>query len=298
MPNSYIGRFAPSPTGPLHFGSLVAALASYLDAKAQQGRWLVRIEDIDNTRCFEHFSQSILTTLEHFGLYWDGEVVYQSQRDELYQHRLQQLIDLQLAFACSCSRKQLDGRLHHGRCQPVNPNDFAWRFLCPSQHNGHEQYCFTDRLQGLWCEHLVHSLDDFVLKRRDHLWAYQLAVVTDDIEQQITHVVRGIDLIDSTARQGLIYQALNQTPPSYAHLPVSVELNGQKLSKQNLAKPLMGELAADTLFLALEWLQQSPPQELHGSIDELLQWAIAHWQIEKLQGIQQLPTPCNFRHAE
>lgn len=298
MPCShYIGRFAPSPTGPLHFGSLVAALASYLDAKSQQGQWLVRIEDVDTTRCFPHFSQSILTTLENFSLYWDGEVVYQSQHGELYQQALQQLIDQQLAFRCRCSRKQLAGQPHHGLCPaPQTHDDFAWRFLCPAQWQGQPELCFNDRLQGRWCEHLTHSLDDFVLQRRDGLWAYQLAVVCDDIAQGVTHVVRGIDLIDSTARQALLYQAFAKNPPFYAHLPVSVEANGQKLSKQNLAKALDGENIAETLFIALEWLKQDPPLELKGSIQPLLDWAIEHWHIEALQGLRSLATPSQFQH--
>lgn len=294
----YIGRFAPSPTGFLHFGSLVTALASYLDAKAQQGTWLVRIEDVDSERCSMENAQQILTLLEHYGLHWDGEVVYQSQRDQLYQQALEKLIDLELAFPCECSRKQLAGQPHHGRCECGATPDYAWRFLCPIRFNGQPFYCFDDQLQGHWCEHLTRSLDDFVLKRRDGLWAYQLAVVCDDIAQGVTHIVRGMDIIDSTARQGLLYEAFKQTKPHYAHLPLAVESNGQKLSKQNLAKALTQEDAPDALFAALVWLQQNPPVTLRGSLQPLLDWAIKHWDINRLKGLQQLPTPRQFKHSQ
>lgn len=288
MPSTtYIGRFAPSPTGLLHFGSLVAALASFLDARAQQGKWLVRIEDVDTTRCQAEHIPTILHTLERYGLHWDDEVLVQNTRFVRYQERLEQLISMDLAFACSCSRKQLDGAHHHGRCYNTQPTDFAWRFLCPTILNGQSSYCFEDRIQGRWCEHLINSLDDFVLKRRDGLWAYQLAVVSDDIDQGVTHIVRGIDLIDSTARQALLYHAFGQPLPSYAHLPIAVNAAGQKLSKQNLAEPLTMQVAA-TLFAALVWLKQSPPPELYGSRDELLAWAIAHWDMQPLATLKTL----------
>lgn len=298
MPSShYVGRFAPSPTGPLHFGSLVTALASYLDAKHQQGQWLVRIENVDTTRCSKHFSNQILATLEDFGLLWDGEVIYQGMRGDVYQQALQQLIEQDLAFPCDCSRKLLIGQIHHGRCSPPINKDFAWRFLCPDLWEGQPALSFNDRLQGTWSVHLKEKLDDFILRRRDGLWAYQLAVVCDDIAQGVNHVVRGIDLIDSTARQALLYQAFQKTPPQYAHLPISTEANGQKLSKQNLAKPLGAVNAANTLFLALSWLRQQPPAELRGSIQPLLDWAIAHWDITALEGLHSLVAPIEFQHS-
>lgn len=298
IPSPYTGRFAPSPTGSLHFGSLVTALASYLDAKAHHGRWLVRIEDIDSDRCSREASQHILTILDAYGLHWDGTVVYQQQRTDIYRSALEQLIQQDLAFPCECSRKQLEGKLHHGRCICGAQPDYAWRFLCPVTFHGQPAYHFEDRLQGEWSVHLTDSLDDFVLKRRDGLWAYQLAVVCDDSDQGVTHVVRGIDLIDSTARQGLLFTAFNQATPSYAHLPVSVEANGQKLSKQNLAKALTVDQGAEALFAALVWLKQNPPSELKDSQNDLLEWAIQNWRLDCLRGLKNLPTPALFRQAQ
>lgn len=289
----YTGRFAPSPTGPLHFGSLLAALASYLDARAHHGRWLLRIEDLDPPREDPAAADSILRILDACGLHWDGDVRYQSRRHPAYQQMLEQLIKAGLAFPCQCSRRQLDGKPHHGNCHCHATTDIAWRFLCPPG-----RYCFDDRLQGNWCESL-DAIGDFVLKRRDGPWSYQLAVVCDDIDQGMTHIVRGIDLIDSTARQVLLYQALNQPAPVYAHIPVALENNGQKLSKQNLARPLTTEHISASLFAALQWLRQAPPAELcNAPPAELLAWATAHWHLSALQGIQQRPAPADFRRAE
>ena len=291
LQGGYTGRFAPSPTGPLHFGSLLAALASYLDARAHDGRWLVRIEDLDPPREDPTAAASILRTLEAYGLHWDGSVRYQSGRHAAYQQRLEQLISQGLAFPCQCSRKQLAGKPHHGNCHCHATEDIAWRFLCPAQG----EYCFDDRLQGRWCEDLSR-IGDFVLQRRDGPWSYQLAVVCDDIDQGMTHIVRGIDLIDSTARQALLYQALEQPLPQYAHIPVALENNGQKLSKQNLARPLRTDNISATLTAALQWLQQSPPAGLQQApADELLQWAVSHWDIRRLSGQQALPAPVIFR---
>lgn len=287
---SYTGRFAPSPTGPLHFGSLLAALASYLDARAVNGQWLVRIEDLDPPREDPTAADSILRILDAYGLHWDGNVRYQSQRHEAYQQRLDQLISAGLAFPCNCSRKQLNGQPHHGNCHCQASSDIAWRFLCPEG-----DYCFNDRLQGQWCESL-DGRGDFVLKRRDGPWSYQLAVVSDDIDQGITHIVRGIDLIDSTAWQALLYQAFRAQIPQYAHIPVALEANGQKLSKQNLALALTTDDISATLLEALGWLRQQPPQELSGApVQQILQWATAHWRADQLAHIRELPAPEHFR---
>lgn len=283
-----VGRFAPTPTGPLHFGSLLAALASYLDARSQQGRWLLRIEDLDPPREDPQATASILRTLEAYGLEYDGDVRYQSQRHEAYQASLADLIQQGLAFPCQCSRSQLAGAAHLGNCQCQAHTEVAWRFL-----SARGQHCFTDRIQGEHCEDLA-ALGDFILKRKDGPWAYQLAVVCDDIDQGITQIVRGIDLIDSTARQAQLYQAFAQPIPSYAHIPVALEANGQKLSKQNLARPLSLTAIAETLFAALVWLRQEPPHELQGSHQELLAWARAHWRIERLAGLQKQPAPVPF----
>lgn len=287
---SYVGRFAPSPTGPLHFGSLVAALCSYLDARVHQGRWLVRIEDLDPPREDPNAADQILRLLDYAQLHWDGEVRYQSTRHEAYQQSLNQLIQTGLAFPCQCSRKQLNGQPHRGRCECSARQDIAWRFLCPEGIG-----CFEDRFQGRWCASYQDDLGDFVLKRRDGPWSYQLAVVTDDADQGVTHIVRGIDLIDSTPRQQLLYRALSSPEPCYAHLPVALESNGQKLSKQNLARALTCENVAIAMWWALDSLQQQPPQALLGaSCSELLSWALTHWHEEPLHQRTSLPTPSAF----
>lgn len=287
----YCGRFAPSPTGPLHFGSLLAALASYLDARAHQGLWLLRIENLDPPRedptAVDHF----LRTLDHFGLHWDADVRYQSQHGEAYQAILERLIDQGQAFPCSCSRKQLAGQPHQGQCTPAPGQTTAFRFL-----SDHQPHAFNDHLQGRYIPTDVRELDDFVIRRRDTLWSYQLAVVTDDAYQGITHVVRGIDLIDSTPRQIQLQQALGFDTPQYAHIPVAVEQNGQKLSKQNLALALDTEQPTRTLWTALNWLQQAPPPELqNATVDELLQWAIAHWNMDALKGQTEAPAPVGYQ---
>ena len=286
----YIGRFAPSPTGPLHFGSLVSALASFLDARAAQGQWLVRIEDLDPPREDPSAAAEILRILDQYGLYHDGEVVYQSQRSDLYQAALEQLISSGAAFPCTCSRSQLGGRLHLGICSARPGEDCAYRFLCPGTH-----LTLHDGLQPDHSYDCQQSIGDFVIRRRDHLWSYQLAVVVDDAAQGITHVVRGIDLMDSTARQYLLQQALALPHPHYSPLPVAVERNGQKLSKQNLSLAVCGADVAATLFTALQWLRQSPPDALASAgRDEMLQWAVAHWQPALLSGLSGQPAPSSF----
>ena len=288
---SYTGRFAPSTTGPLHFGSLLAAVASYVDARANNGRWLVRIEDLDPPREDPSAASAILHILDAYGLHWDGEVRYQSERHEAYQQVLQQLISNGLAFPCQCSRKQLGGLPHQGNCHCQATTDIAWRFLCPAG-----ELCFDDGLQGRWCSDLTQDISDFVIKRRDGPWSYQLAVVTDDIDQGISHIVRGIDLIDSTARQILLYHALQHPLPCYSHIPVALEANGQKLSKQNLAQPLTTENISQTLWMALSWLGQQPPPQLQScSPGELLHWATQHWQPQALTGQRERPAPEGFQ---
>jgi len=289
----YIGRFAPSPTGPLHFGSLLAALASYLDARHCRGQWLVRIEDLDPPREDPTATAEILRILDAYGLHWDGDVVYQSQRGELYQSALDKLRDQGDAFPCACSRKQLGGELHLGVCPPPASHDFAWRYLCPGG--------VTALHDGLQADHrydLADEIGDFVIRRRDGFWSYQLAVVVDDAAQEITHVVRGIDLIDSTVRQYLLQQALSLKVPQYSHIPVAVEQNGQKLSKQNLALPLSGEHISETMWQALHWLRQSPPRALLGApASELLHWAVRHWNVAPLKGQTSMPAPGPFQRT-
>jgi glutamyl-Q tRNA(Asp) synthetase len=292
----YIGRFAPSPTGPLHFGSLLAALASYLDAHSHGGKWLIRMEDLDPPREMPNAQERILEALDTYQLFSDEPIVYQSQRSDLYQQALNQLIKNNLVFPCTCSRKQLSSvnGIHFGNCYSSIDSDvpaFAWRFNCQSLANlpteENDNVSFQDVLQGKFQQSLQEDIGDFVVKRKDQLWAYQLAMVADDYHQGVTHVVRGIDLIDSTLRQNMLHTALNYPKPSYAHIPVACAENGQKLSKQNLAPALDLSNPNENLWLALSWLRQKPPENLRtASVKEMLDWGIAHWDIKVLSNIQ------------
>jgi glutamyl-Q tRNA(Asp) synthetase len=231
-PPFYRGRFAPSPTGPLHFGSLVAALGSYLDAKAHGGQWLVRIEDVDTPRVVPGAADDILRTLERFGLHWDGPVLYQSSRIAAYEAVLDDLRARRLVFPCGCSRKDVGDR-YPGTCRLGSREIRTWRFRVPG-----ETVAFHDRRLGPQHQNVEEYCGDFVLKRADGLFAYQLAVVVDDAAQGITDVVRGEDLLDSTARQILLQRALGYPEPRYLHLPIATNALGQKLSKQNGATAL------------------------------------------------------------
>ena len=260
----YVGRFAPSPTGPLHFGSLVAAVASYLDARAHRGSWLVRIEDVDTTRCKPHFADEILSTLNVFGLKRDGDVMVQSQRTARYQSALRTLIDNKLSYACACSRKEISDSALSGVEGPVYPGTCREKNL-PALNNAIRvrtapgEIQFTDRVQGECTQCLDRHIGDFVLKRRDGLFAYQLAVVIDDADQGVTHIVRGADLLDSTARQIHLQRLLALPTPSYLHLPVVVNEAGQKLSKQTLAPAIGAKDACAWLRDALVHLGQPLP---------------------------------------
>ena len=297
----YIGRFAPSPTGPLHFGSLLAALASYLDAKSQHGQWLIRMEDLDPPREMSGAQDLILQALDIYGLHSDQPIIYQSNRSDIYQDALDQLIKDQQVFPCSCSRKQLavTKGIHFGHCHSVQLESktntitpFAWRL--DSQVSAYADksgsISFDDQLQGVFSQSLAQDIGDFVVKRKELLWAYQLAMVVDDYQQGITHVVRGIDLIDSTLRQNMLQQALSYPQPQYAHIPVACADNGQKLSKQNLAPALDLENPATQIWRALSWLGQKPPKDLlSASVKELLAWGTEHWDIKVLSDIQSQP---------
>lgn len=215
----YVGRFAPSPTGPLHFGSLVAAAASYLDARAQGGTWQVRIEDVDTTRCNPQFAHEILATLSAFGFVWDGEVLVQSQRSLRYQAALNQLAARNLTYACACSRKEIADSALSGIDGPVYPGTCRDKSLPRGRHavrvrTTQAEIRFADRVQGECCQVLERDIGDFVLMRRDGLFAYQLAVVIDDADQGVTHVVRGADLLDSTARQIYLQRLLGLRTPA------------------------------------------------------------------------------------
>lgn len=263
----YCGRFAPSPTGPLHFGSLVAAVGSYLAAKQQGGQWLVRIEDIDTPRNVPGADTEILRTLEAFGLTWDGTVIWQSQRLAAYQAALAYLIQTHKAYPCACSRKEiadsharpaLDGGLAYpGTCRnglPPGRTARAWRLQVDDAEIG-----FVDARQGWQAQHLQRDVGDFVLRRADGLFAYQLAVVVDDAWQGITHIVRGADLLASTPRQIFLQQQLGYPTPSYTHLPLVLNAAGEKLSKQTRAPALVIHEAIPQLLAALAFLNFHPP---------------------------------------
>nr|WP_067296912.1 tRNA glutamyl-Q(34) synthetase GluQRS [Marinobacterium profundum] len=288
----YIGRFAPSPTGPLHFGSLLAALASYADARAHQGLWLVRIEDLDPPREQQGASALILSTLEAFGFDWDGEVIYQSQRSSFYRDAVDQLQQQHQAYRCSCSRKQVSNRTggirYDGHCHALHPphaQACAIRAHCAAG-----SIELHDAIQGPAVYHLARDHGDFVIQRRDGLFAYQLAVVVDDAAQQISHVVRGSDLLDETPCQIQLQRYLGYTRPDYAHIPVATSSSGQKLSKQNQAPPLDAGNPVPALIAALEFLGQQPDAALRdASASELLHWAVEHWSMASIPKTRGLP---------
>lgn len=287
--SAYIGRFAPSPTGPLHLGSLVAALASWLDARAAGGRWLVRMEDLDRPRCDQASADTILRQLEAYGLTWDGAVLYQSQRDDAYAAALDALKSRGAVFACTCTRSRLAQAPRNAEGEIVYPGScrlhaapriekHAWR-VCVENVSVH----FDDRIHGALRQDLAADVGDFVVRRADGLFAYQLAVVVDDAFQGVTHVVRGVDLLWNTPRQIYLQRLLGVPTPAYAHVPLVTNAAGQKLSKQTLAPALPERGRRAVLAQALAVLGHAPPAELvGGGAGELLTWAGARWRIENV----------------
>ena len=281
--HGYVGRFAPSPTGPLHFGSLVSALASYLDAKANGGRWLVRIEDLDPPREVTGSSTLILKQLQALGMDWDGDVLYQSTRLSAYESILEQLEDQKICFRCDCSRQRVSGLegIYDGRCRSrglTSTSGLAIRLKIKP-----ETVRFTDGIQGDYAQNLEREVGDFILRRKDGLFAYQLAVVADDAMQEITHIVRGYDLLSSTPRQIYLQQLLDLPTPSYAHIPIIVNALGQKLSKQHFAEPINLENAPSLLVSALQFLGMTPPSSLIGAAPaSLMAWGTEHWDIQRV----------------
>jgi len=283
----YRGRFAPSNTGSLHLGSLYTAVASFLEARANNGHWLVRIDDLDTARCVQGSATDILQTLDAFGLHWDAEVYYQSQHKQLYQTYLDKLAAQNLLYPCVCSRKTL-----------ANLNNYTGIYpkIClqtPAQTNQQEYALriksapitikFHDGLHGLEAHNLATQTGDFILQRKDKIIAYQLAVVIDDAAQNITHVVRGLDLFSSTPKQIYLQQLLGFKSPEYSHVPLIVDAQGNKLSKQTLAQAIDKNNPAPTLLNILKLLNQQPPITLNkASVTEILAWAIQHWQLQKL----------------
>jgi glutamyl-Q tRNA(Asp) synthetase len=287
MDCNYIGRFAPSPTGPLHAGSLVAAMASYLDAQAHHGQWLVRIEDIDEDRTVPGAADDMLQTLRTLGMQWDGEVVYQSRRKPLYEAAFQRLHGH--TYACGCTRREIaDSRLgvgsdgaaiYPGTCRnglAAGKSARAMRVRVPDMAEPDECIIFIDRWLGDRTQHLSTEAGDFVLKRADGFWAYQLAVVVDDAAQGVTHIVRGADLLDSTARQIYLQRLLDLPTPHYLHVPVITNAFGEKLSKQTGAQALDLARPLDTLASAAQFLGLSIAAT--ESIEDFWMMAINGWQ--------------------
>lgn len=297
----YRGRFAPSPTGPLHFGSVVAATGSFLDARASGGEWLVRMEDVDEPRAVPDMADVILRTLDRLGFVWDGEVAYQSRRNRHYQAAFERLRLGGAVFACACSRREVadsalgsDGTPRYpGTCRsglPQGREVRAWRLQVEPG-----LICFDDALQGRNCQDLAAEVGDFVVLRADGYFAYQLAVVVDDAEQGVTHIVRGADLIDSTPRQICLQRHLGLTQPAYLHLPAAINASGEKLSKQTRAKSIDAAKPQAALTAALEFLGQQPPAELlHASLDELWRWAIANWNRSRLPRCRFSTAPATY----
>ena len=272
---SYIGRFAPSPTGPLHFGSLLTAVASYCDAKANHGKWLVRIEDTDIPRIYPNSETHILSCIDAFQFEPDAEIIFQKDRLTIYEQVLDQLKQQHAIYACQCTRKMLgSNHIYAGTCRDLNL-DFAEQAIRLKVDD--LLICFEDRLQGRQCSNLKDDLGDFVLKRRDGIISYQLAVVVDDYLQGITHVVRGADLLDNTARQIWLGSILNYPSLSYMHLPLAMNGQGQKLSKQNLAQALDVSKASELLQQAILALGQ-PNVELNQP-RIMLQQAVQQWDV-------------------
>ncbi len=297
MTAGYCGRFAPSPTGPLHFGSLVAAVGSYLQARSHGGLWLLRIENLDPPRESPTATDQILRALEYFDLHWDGEVLYQSQRHAAYLAALEHLRQNELTYYCTCSRKDL--RMAHPgpptdpELGLVYPGTCRLRGVVPRQpysirvRTNTSPIVFEDAVQGRFEQNVEQTSGDFIIRRRDGLYSYQIAVVVDDAAQGISEVVRGIDLLGQTARQIFLQQALGLPTPAYAHLPIVVDNAGNKLSKQTGAVDVRVATGHAPLWQALTFLRQDPPRELYRApAAELLEWAIPNWRIQRVAGIQ------------
>ena len=290
QPVRYVGRFAPSPTGPLHFGSLVAALASYFDARSNKGTWLVRMEDLDPPREPPGTDELILEQLHALGLEWDGEVLYQSNRLEVYSATLKRLKATGLCFACDCTRPRIKsiGGIYDGRCRNRKlPFSAGLATRVTTDNSLHE---FEDAIQGSYSQTLEQDTGDFTLLRKDGLFAYQLAVVVDDADQGISHVVRGYDLLESTPRQIYLQKLLGFMTPQYAHVPVIVNEQGQKLSKQHFADAIEVKAASKVLHNAMRYLGLRPANsQISEPPAELLAWGIDNWDIQtvpKLANIQ------------
>src|SRR5271166_2789484 len=287
----YIGRFAPSPTGDLHLGSLYTAAASFLDARAHGGRWLLRIEDLDRPREVPGSSGAILTTLETFGFQWDGPVIRQSARATLYADALDRLHAHGVLFACSCSRQDLaDDDRYPGTCRegPRLTGAATGTRLRVERRQIH----FIDHIQGHYRQDVSAACGDLLLRRRDQIVAYLLAVVVDDADAGVTRVLRGADLLDNTPRQIYVQQALGLRTPSYAHVPLICEPDGAKLAKSRRSLRLDADAPLAQLLLVFDLLGLEPPADLrHAGIATAWRWAIAHWDLRRVPKALCLPLP-------
>ncbi len=298
----YRGRFAPSPTGALHFGSLIAAVGSYLEAKSHNGEWLVRIENLDKPREIPAASHEIFRALEILGMEWDHEVIYQDQRKDTYENILTILNKRGLTYSCACTRKEIadssitgiSGQIYAGTCRNnVQNKDRPGAVRIKTDNNIIE---FEDSLYGLISQRLESETGDFILRRSDGIYAYQLAVVADDATQGITNVVRGADLLDSTPRQIYLQKLLGYSTPTYMHLPVAVNNQGEKLSKQTKAALLDISNPVKQLVEAVNFLGQESPIELLGSnVSSFWKWAIENWHPEKIHKKRTIPFPTKLR---
>ena len=277
---TYRGRFAPSPTGPLHFGSVIAAVGSFLQARHREGEWLVRMDDLDGPRTAPGAPDAILADLERLGLHWDRAVTYQHTRSDHYRRGLETLRVAGWTFPCGCSRKDYQG-IYPGTCRyGLTPGKRA-----RTRRMRVADICIEldDAVQGDCSQPLNESVGDFVIRRADGIFAYHLAVVIDDADFGITEIVRGTDLLDSTPRQIHLQRCLGLPTPTYAHLPVAVNGAGQKLSKQTYAEPVADKPAVPLLIGALDFLGQQPPSQLQdASLDELWSWAIESWRMDRV----------------
>lgn len=286
----YRGRFAPSPTGPLHFGSLVTALASYLDARAHCGQWLLRIDDLDRDRCVPGMDTQIIRTLEAFGFEWHGNIAYQSENTEAYQAALDTLQEQGSIFYCRCSRRQvaesaknrgLEGPIYPGTCRQLGLSDSAG--LAARIRTDESGICFDDRLYGAQHQNLASDIGDFIVRRADNCFAYQLAVVVDDWLADINQVVRGADLLLSTPRQIRLGELLAYPRPAYLHIPLVIGADGKKLSKTDKAHPLDPDDPLSALLEAWRFLGQALPQSETLSLCEFWPWATERWQTDYIK---------------
>lgn len=287
----YTGRFAPAPTGPLHFGSVVTAVASFLQARSRDGRWLVRIEDLDSPRTVAGADRKILATLEALALDWDGPVIYQSQRGHAYEAGLRRLRDDAYLYACRCTRKELKSApIYPGTCRTAAVTDRNRHSLRIRVTN--EEIEFADPVQGAIRQQLASEVGDFIVRRSDGLIAYHLAIVIDDAWQGVSEVLRGADLLDSTARQIFLQKSLGLPVPDYLHIPVALDRAGRKLSKQNRAPAVTGNAPVPVWMAALEYLGQNPPQQLgEATLTEVKAWALANWSSRHIPKTEHLPAP-------